>query len=193
MSRALCNALKSKEVKEKPMPHAPITSGETLRRRGLRLTPQRQMVLSIIENSGEHLSAEAICQRVQASYPFVSLSTVYRTVERLKAVGLVREVHLLGEQRFYESAGAGDHYHLLCRGCGAVLHVDAALLAGLREQLEHCYHFTPLSLDLIATGYCEQCRASAQEGDEGKQGTKIVGAPGLEPGTPRLKGECSAN
>lgn len=175
------------------MPHAPTASGETLRRRGLRLTPQRQMVLSIIENSGEHLSVEAICQRVQASYPFVSLSTVYRTVERLKAVGLVREVHLLGEQRFYESAGAGDHYHLLCRGCGAVLHVDAALLAGLREQLEHCYHFTPLSLDLIATGYCEHCRASAQEGDEGKQGTKMVGAPGLEPGTPRLKGECSAN
>ena len=175
------------------MPHASTASGDSLRRRGLRLTPQRQMVLSIIENSGEHLSAEAICQRVQANYPFVSLSTVYRTVERLKAVGLVREVHLLGEQRFYESAGAGDHYHLLCRGCGAVLHIDAALLAGLREQLEQCYHFTPLSLDLIATGYCEHCRASTQERNESTQETKMVGAPGLEPGTPRLKGECSAN
>lgn len=175
------------------MPHAPTSSGDTLRRRGLRLTPQRQIVLTIIETSGEHLSAEAICQRVQARYPFVSLSTVYRTLERLKAVGLVREVHLLADQRFYESADAGDHHHLLCRNCGAVLHVDAALLAGLREQLERCYHFTPLSLDLIATGYCENCSTSAQENDGDAQDIKIVGAPGLEPGTPRLKGECSAN
>lgn len=175
------------------MPHASTISGDTLRRQGLRLTPQRQMVLTIIENSGEHLSAEAICQRVQWRYPSVSLSTVYRILERLKAVGLVREVYLLGEQRFYESAGAGDHHHLLCRRCGAVLHVDAALLAGLREQLEQRYHFTPLSLDLIATGYCENCCTSTQEREEGKQDKKMVGAPGLEPGTPRLKGECSAN
>ena len=159
------------------MLHAPTASGDTLRRQGLRLTPQRQMVLSIIEASGEHLSAEAISQRVRWRYPSVSLSTVYRTLERLKAVGLVREVHLLADQRFYESTEAGDHHHLLCRNCGAVLHVDAALLAGLREQLEHCYHFTPLSLDLIATGYCENCSTSAQEGKEDTPDIKIVTTP----------------
>jgi Fe2+ or Zn2+ uptake regulation protein len=146
------------------MQQASTPAGEALRRQGVRLTPQRQMVLSVIEQSHqEHLSAEAICQRVQLQYPFVSLSTIYRTLELLKQVGLVREVHLFGEQRFYESAGAGDHHHLLCRGCGVVLHAEAALLAGLREHLERHYHFTPLSLDLIATGYCETCRVPAQE------------------------------
>lgn len=131
---------------------------ESLRRQGLRLTPQRQMILTVIEQAQEHLSAETICQRVQERYPFVSLSTIYRTLELLKKLGLVREVHLLGEQRFYESADGGAHHHLLCRGCGAVLHADDALLAGLREQLEQRYRFTPLSLDLIATGYCDDCR-----------------------------------
>jgi|SRR5579859_129913 len=148
------------------MPHSTVISNERLRRQGLRLTPQRQMILDVIEQAQEHLSAETICQRVQERYPFVSLSTIYRTLELLKRLGLVREVHLLGEQRFYESADGGAHHHLLCRGCGAVLHADDALLAGLREQLEQHYHFTPLSLDLIATGYCYGCRPQAE--GEGK-------------------------
>jgi Fur family ferric uptake transcriptional regulator len=141
-------------------PH-PSTS-DTLRSQGHRLTPQRQMVLSVIEQASEHLSAEAICQRVQQRYPFVSLSTVYRTLDLLKSLGLVREVHLFGEQRFYESAEAGLHHHLLCRGCGAVLHADDTLLNQLRAALEKLYRFTTLSLDLIATGYCADCRPTAE-------------------------------
>ncbi len=129
---------------------------------GLRLTPQRQMILQVIEQAQEHLSAENICQRVQARYPSVSLSTIYRTLELLKTLGLVREVHLLGEQRFYEAASGGAHHHLLCRSCGGILHAEADLLAGLREQLEQRYQFTPLSLDLIAIGYCAACQPQAE-------------------------------
>jgi Fe2+ or Zn2+ uptake regulation protein len=140
--------------------------------KGLRLTPQRQMILNVIEQAQEHLSAEIICQRVQERYPFVSLSTVYRTLERLKTLGLVREVHLLGDHRFYESADSGTHHHLLCRGCGGVLHADDDLLAGLRERLEQHYHFTPLSLDLIATGYCGECQSQAQSVGKGSGAKK---------------------
>lgn len=145
------------------MHHLLSANNETFRRQGHRLTPQRQMVLTVIEQASEHLSAEDICQRVQERYPFVSLSTVYRTLDLLKTLGLVREVHLLGEQRFYESAGAGMHHHLLCRGCGAVLHAADTLLDHLRAELERAYHFTPLSLDLIATGYCEGCQPEARQ------------------------------
>jgi Fe2+ or Zn2+ uptake regulation protein len=145
------------------MHHVLSSHRETFRRQGHRLTPQRQMVLAVIEQASEHLSAEDICQRVQERYPFVSLSTIYRTLDLLKTLGLVREVHLLGEERFYESAGAGMHHHLLCRGCGAVLHADDALLDQLRAELEHSYHFAPLSLDLIATGYCAGCQSEAKQ------------------------------
>jgi Fe2+ or Zn2+ uptake regulation protein len=149
------------------MQHA--ADNEILSRQGLRLTPQRQMILQVIEQAQEHLSAESICQRVQARYPSVSLSTVYRTLERLKTLGVIREVHLLGDQRFYESAGGGVHHHLLCRGCGSILHADDDLLAGLREQLEQRYHFMPLSLDLIATGYCVACQAQADGSETQKR------------------------
>ncbi|HEY7126329.1 MAG TPA: Fur family transcriptional regulator [Ktedonobacterales bacterium] len=141
----------------------PSSNSETFRRQGHRLTPQRQMVLAVIEQATEHLSAEDICQRVQERYPFVSLSTIYRTLDLLKTLELVREVHLLGEQRFYESAGGGIHHHLLCRGCGTVLHADDALLDELRIELERSYHFSTLSLDLIAIGYCEDCQPAKQE------------------------------
>jgi Fur family ferric uptake transcriptional regulator len=149
--------------------NATLNSHASRSPQGLRLTPQRQLILDAIEQAEEHLSAESICQRVQTRYPFVSLSTVYRTLERLKALGLVREVHLLGDQRLYESAGSGIHHHLLCRGCGCVLHADDELLAGLREQLEQRYRFTPLSLDFIATGYCAACQPQAEGGSEAQK------------------------
>ena len=146
------------------MPHVLTSDNETFRRQGHRLTPQRQMVLHVIEQANEHLSADAICLRVQQRYPFVSLSTIYRTLDLLKTMGLVREVHLLGEQRFYESAGVGMHHHLLCRGCGSVLHADDTLLNQLRAELERSYHFATLSLDLIVTGYCEDCQPEMTRG-----------------------------
>ena len=155
-----------------PTRDADTTYHAAIRQQGLRLTPQRQMILNVIEQAQEHLSAESICQRVQARYPFVSLSTIYRTLELLKTLGLVREVHLLGDQRFYESASGGAHHHLLCRGCGDILHADADLLAGLREQLEQRYQFTPLSLDLIATGYCAACQSQAEQTRESSETQK---------------------
>src|SRR5260370_41304808 len=82
------------------------TSNEMLRKRGYRLTPQRYMILSVIQEAEEHLSVDQITERVQKSNPFVSLSTIYRTLELLRELGLVRENHFPGEQPRYEVAAA---------------------------------------------------------------------------------------
>ena len=63
---------------------------------GYRLTPQRLMILSAIENTDEHISAEEIYAQVVARYPNVNISTVYRTLELLKGLGLVTETNLGG-------------------------------------------------------------------------------------------------
>ena len=80
--------------------HMHDTTGITRRlgEKGYRLTPQRLMILSAIESSRDHISAEEIYAEVTAKYPHVNISTVYRTLELLKKLGMVYEIDL-GEGR----------------------------------------------------------------------------------------------
>jgi len=146
------------------MHHYAKASDETLRQRGYRLTPQRHLILSVIQEAGEHLSIDQIVERVQARNPYVSLSTVYRTLELLRELGLVRENRLPGEQPRYEAAGGTAHHHLVCRRCRAVIHLDDALLGDLHEKLQEQYHFQSITLDLVAAGYCQTCWQIIQQG-----------------------------
>ncbi|MDQ2887729.1 MAG: transcriptional repressor [Chloroflexota bacterium] len=132
-------------------------SNELLRKRGYRLTPQRHMILSVIQEATEHLSVEKITERVQERNPYVSLSTIYRTLELLKKLDLVRESHLPGEQPYYEAVDGQAHHHLICRRCRATIHLDEKLLGNLHKQLEEQYAFHGLALNLVATGYCTSC------------------------------------
>lgn len=144
------------------MHHYVKSSNETLRKRGYRLTPQRYMILSVIQESGGHLSIDQIMERVQQRNPAVSLSTVYRTLELLRELGLIRENHLPGEQPHYEVAEGTAHHHLVCRNCRAIIHLDDTLLGNLHEMLQNQYHFHGLTLDLVAAGYCETCWKALQ-------------------------------
>ena len=139
------------------MHHFVSSSNELLRKRGYRLTPQRHMILSVIQEASEHLSIDQITERVQQRNPYVSLSTVYRTLELLRELGLVRENHFLGEQPRYEAVEGQAHHHLVCRRCRATIHLDEALLGNLHEQLQGQYGFHSLTLDLVAAGYCDAC------------------------------------
>ncbi len=139
------------------MHHYVNPSNEMLRKQGYRLTPQRYMILSVIQEAEEHLSVDQIMERVHKRNPYVSLSTVYRTLELLRELGLVRENHLPGEQPRYEAAEGAAHHHLVCRRCRAVIHLDDTLLGNLHEALQEQYHFHSLTLDLVAAGYCDAC------------------------------------
>src|SRR5437588_9279608 len=136
------------------MHHYVKSSNEMLRKRGYRLTPQRHMILSVIQEADGHLSIDQITQRVQERNPYVSLSTVYRTLELLRELGLVREVHLPGEQPHYEPVEGTAHHHLVCRTRRGKKHLDDTLLGNLNETLQNQHHFHSLTLDLVSARYC---------------------------------------
>ncbi len=124
---------------------------------GYRLTPQRIMILSAIENSDSHISAEEIYSQIVAKYPNVNISTVYRTLELLKQLGLVTETDL-GEGRVrYHSAEKGHHHHLICRECGAIIDLDESLLAPLKGALLREYGFSADLKHLAIQGRCVKC------------------------------------
>ena len=113
----------------------PWNIADALKKQGYRLTPQRLMVVSAIENSEDHISADEVYSQVVIRYPNVNISTVYRTLELLKRLGLVTETDLGGGRFRYHPADRGRHHHLVCRECGAVVDLDESLLAPLAEAL----------------------------------------------------------
>jgi len=135
----------------------PRDIGSKLSKLGYRLTPQRMMILSAIENSDDHISAEEIYAQVVAKYPHVNISTVYRTMELLKHLGLVTETDL-GEGRVrYHSAEKGHHHHLVCQECGAIIDLDEAMLASVKDILLREYKFIADLRHLAIFGRCVNC------------------------------------
>ena len=129
-----------------------------LSEQGYRLTPQRMMILSAIENSDSHISAEEIYAQVVAKYPYVNISTVYRTLELLKRLGLVNETDL-GEGRVrYHPVDKGHHHHLVCTECGAIIDLDESTLSPLKSALLREYKFIADLRHLAIWGRCVNCR-----------------------------------
>ena len=136
----------------------PVAIISKLGEKGYRLTPQRRMILSAIENSDDHISAEEIYAQIAAKYPNINISTVYRTLELLKRLSLVTETDL-GEGRVrYHPAEKGHHHHLTCQECGAIIDLDESLLAPLKDALLREYKFIADLRHLAILGQCINCR-----------------------------------
>ena len=124
---------------------------------GYRMTPQRLMILSALAETDNHISAEEIYTQVVAKYPNVNISTVYRTMELLKRLGLVTETDL-GEGRVrYHPVEKGHHHHLVCRECGAIIDLDELLLASLKDVLLREHRFIADLRHLAILGCCVKC------------------------------------
>lgn len=125
---------------------------------GYRLTPQRMLVLKAIENSANHISAEEIYGQVVEVYSHVNISTVYRTLDLLKRLGLVTETDLGGGRVRYHPADKGHHHHLVCQECGKVIELDDFVLVPLKNTLYNEYDFDADLKHLGIFGRCGRCR-----------------------------------
>ena len=128
-----------------------------LSEQGYRMTPQRMMILAAIADTDDHISAEEIYTQVVARYPNVNISTIYRTLELLKRLGMVAETNL-GEGRVrYHPAEKSNHHHLVCRECGATIDLNESLLAPLKDALLREYNFIADLRHLAILGRCLNC------------------------------------
>lgn len=128
----------------------------TLHERGMRMTPQRQLVLDAVRELG-HATPEEICKKVQGTAPTVNITTVYRALDLLEQLGLVRHTHL-GHGAPTYSAEEHEHVHLACHRCGRIDEVAIELLDDLGKLLlaERGFELDPTHLAL--SGTCRACR-----------------------------------
>jgi len=141
----------------------------SLKQRGVRLTRQRQILLDLIDKSGEHLDAEQLFLLAKQHDPKLNRVTVYRTLKMLKEGGLVDELdlmHVVGDQHYYETRMKGEHAHIVCLRCGKVEEFFGEPLPKLRRQVESHFGFQVLIQRTEIGGYCSHCQVlRAQEVD----------------------------
>ncbi|WP_203336311.1 Fur family transcriptional regulator [Nocardioides limicola] len=134
-----------------------------LRERGYRLTPQRELVLGAVEELG-HATPDQVHAEIRRHSAAVNLSTVYRTLEVLEEIGLIRHTHLSDRAPTYHSIGGREHFHLVCRNCSTVTSVDSGEVADLTGLLGERYGFTPDIGHLTIFGTCHHCDGATSEG-----------------------------
>lgn len=131
---------------------------ETLRKAGHKVTPQRVLILRSILHATGHTTAAEILDEVKASYPYVDVSTVYRTLSVLKDMRLVSETHMGGGDAIYEWVSAERHHHLICRVCHAVIELDHQYLEALGAQLRADLAFHADIDHFAIFGRCAACQ-----------------------------------
>ncbi|HEX4812055.1 MAG TPA: Fur family transcriptional regulator [Nonomuraea sp.] len=129
-----------------------------LRGRGSRWTPQRRLVLEVLESAEGHISAAELLARCRRRAPATVASTVYRTLDMLEELGLVRHTHDPSGRIEFHVRPTAAHGHLHCQACGARTEIDAAEAARLLEGLEQAHGFHADLTHLTIAGRCEQCR-----------------------------------
>jgi Fe2+ or Zn2+ uptake regulation protein len=139
--------------------HAPTVDDllERVRDAGGRVTTARRVVLEVLIDAGDdHLSADEVAARVHGSTPQVHLSTVYRTLESLEEMGILRQARLAGGPVSYHLA-ADEHHHAVCSQCGAVISLPASALAPVVRRLEREHGFVAEPRHLTIPGRCADC------------------------------------
>lgn len=129
---------------------------ETLRERGYRLTPQRELILAAVDTLG-HATPDEVLAEVRRHSDAVNVSTVYRTLEVLEGLGLVRHAHLSDRAPTYHSVREHEHFHLVCRNCHQVISVDPDVIAPLLSRLEAEFSFAADVGHLTVFGTCGEC------------------------------------
>ena len=126
---------------------------------GYRLTNARQAILAALVTSEGHLSADELVERVHRDAPGVGRMTVYRTLELLTALGLIRPIYQGSAAARYILLDEGHHHHLVCSGCDRVIEFDACAWQEIEQAVSQHYRFEVQGHLLEIFGRCQRCRA----------------------------------
>jgi len=136
-----------------------------LKSHGIRVTPQRAIILDAIENMSGHFRAEDVYAAVQEVSSYINIATVYRTLELLKELEMVTDSDMGAGATHYALRTHGPHHHAICRICGRSFEFPHALLETPIARLSAEYGFVADAHHVVIFGWCSGClpQPAAQE------------------------------
>ena len=141
------------------MTHLEQDYAASMRSQGYRLTPQREIILDTLCELGGHVPVTVLVEAVRKKASAIDRATVYRTVSFFTELGMIASTEIDGVS-VVEIAPEqeSNHGHLVCRGCGYIVHVPADLYGDLSRQLEEDYGFATELQSLTIEGLCAECK-----------------------------------
>lgn len=127
-----------------------------MRSQGMRISTPRRAVLDLLFESEEPLSAERIAAEIETDDATADLTSVYRNLEALESVGLIRHFHLGHGPGLYVLAARNREY-LLCESCGALKVVEPSRLDPVRDQIREQFGFEARFVHFPIVGACAEC------------------------------------
>ncbi len=135
--------------------------GERVRALGLRWTPQRRQVLDVLLASDGHVTGAELVERCRDLDPTTTPSTVYRTLDLLEEIGLVRHGHGPQGREEYHVGPGSEHGHLYCDACGEHWEIEAADASALVDTVAQRHGVAVYLSHITVVGRCAGCRQSA--------------------------------
>ncbi|MFN2135130.1 MAG: Fur family transcriptional regulator [Candidatus Promineifilaceae bacterium] len=133
---------------------------DALAAEGHRLTPARRAIVTALVACRGHITADDLALRLREAAPQVGRMTVYRTLELLCDLGLVRPIFLGTGAAHYVLMDGGSHHHLICIQCQRVIDFDRCQESALAETLGQQFNFEVQGHLLEVYGLCDVCRVT---------------------------------
>ena len=129
-----------------------------LRENGYRLTASRRAILQALVDSGGHISADELANSVNRTAPQVGRMTVYRTLDLLQQLGLIRAVYQGTGAAHFVLMDEGHHHHLLCSECATIVEFDDCVVQELEAQIQDRFRFEIQGHLVEFYGLCPDCQ-----------------------------------
>lgn len=132
----------------------------TLREKGCRVTPQREILLDLFSNlpEGEHISVDEVHAMLQQQGHDISLATTYRTLKLFVSMGVIRELDFSEDHKHYELIRNPEspHHHIICIDCGKTAEFDSPEVIQLAERIAKEKNLRLIDVQLKIYADCEQ-------------------------------------
>ena len=139
-----------------------------LRGRGLRWTEQRRILVDVLRRTDGHVTGAELVERCRAIDPATTPSTVYRTLDVLEELGVVRHGHRADGREEFHVLPAPEHGHRYCRRCEGSWEIDATEAEPFVRALAAARGFAVDLSHVTVVGECRSCRDGAPgAGDQG--------------------------
>jgi Fur family ferric uptake transcriptional regulator len=136
------------------------TALSTLREHGLRASSARRLVIEALLVADGPMSAEQIADGIGGRVPSSDIASVYRNLEVMEEIGLVRHVHLGHGPGLYALAVGGEREYLTCERCADFLPVTPGELDEVREAIESRFGYRARFTHFPIVGLCASCQAA---------------------------------
>jgi len=122
----------------------------------MRLTSQRQVIFEELIKVKSHPTANEVYDMVRKRLPRIGLGTVYRNLNLLAELGIIRRLEVGGEQKLFDG-DISPHYHILCIKCNRVDDIFIKMDRGLEKSAASCCDYKILDHHVQFSGICSKC------------------------------------